>query len=280
MDVVALHHFVTRAGRSWDEVTVVDAAAVGLRHAVNVCRARPAVVVSGADPAELARELAGWRRSLVVESAAGLSTVDPADAVARRWAEPGAILCLAEQNFAPAGEGWALPDGDFAQRDGMIAVAEVRALVLARLAPRPGVLVWDVGAGPGAIGVECARLGAAVVAVERDPVQCVRIIANASAHGVDVRVVEAELDAAGELPRPDAVFVGGGGADVVRRCVRSGARRVVVATPDLDRVLPARDALLEAGYEVEGSQVAAARLTGGTLLATNPVTVLWGVKKA
>ncbi|MEU4746553.1 precorrin-6y C5,15-methyltransferase (decarboxylating) subunit CbiE, partial [Actinosynnema sp. NPDC023658] len=76
------------------------------------------------------------------------------------------------------------------------------------------------------------------------------------------------------------VFVGGGGADGVRRCVRSGARRVVVATPDLDRVLPARDALLEAGYEVEGSQLAAARLTGGTLLATNPVTVVWGRKKA
>ncbi|WP_053721458.1 bifunctional cobalt-precorrin-7 (C(5))-methyltransferase/cobalt-precorrin-6B (C(15))-methyltransferase [Saccharothrix sp. NRRL B-16348] len=280
MDVVALHRFVTQAGRSWDDVTVVDAGAVGLRHAVNVCRARPAVVVSGADPAELARGLAGWRRALVVESAAGVSTVDPADAVARPWSEPGAILCLAEQGFAPTGEGWALPDDDFAHREGMIAVAEVRALVLARLAPRPGVLVWDVGAGPGAIGVECARLGAAVVAVERDPVQCVRIIANASAHGVDVRVVEAELGEAGELPRPDAVFVGGGGADVVRRCVRSGARRVVVATPDLDRVLPARDALLEAGYEVEGSQVAAARLTGGTLLATNPVTVLWGVKKA
>ncbi|MFE9750773.1 precorrin-6Y C5,15-methyltransferase (decarboxylating) subunit CbiT [Saccharothrix saharensis] len=280
MDVVALHRFVEQAGRSWDDVTVVDAGALGLRHAVNVCRARPAVVVSGADPAELARDLAGWRRSLVVDSAAGLSTVDPADAVARRWTEPGAILCLAEQNFAPTGEGWALPDGDFAQRDGMTAVAEVRALVLARLAPRPGVLVWDVGAGPGAIGVECARLGAAVVAVERDPVQCVRIIANASAHGVDVRVVEAELGQAGDLPRPDAVFIGGGGADVVRQSVRSGARRVVVATPDLDRVLPARDALLEAGYEVEGSQVSAARLTGGTLLATNPVTVLWGVKKA
>ena len=47
MDVVALHHFLARAGRTWDEVTVVDAGAVGLRHAVNVCRARPAVVVSG-----------------------------------------------------------------------------------------------------------------------------------------------------------------------------------------------------------------------------------------
>lgn len=280
MDVVALHGFVTGTGRSWADVTVVDAAAVGARHALNVCRARPAVVVSGADPAELGRGLAGWRRTLVVRSATGVSTVDPADAVVRRWEAPDAVLCLAEHHFAPAEGGWALPDDDFAHRDGMVAVAEVRALALARLAPRPGVLVWDVGAGPGAVGVECARLGAAVVAVERDPVQCVRIIANASAHGVDVRVVEAELAEAGELPTPDAVFVGGGGADVVRRVARSGARRVVVATPDLDRVAPARDALAEAGYEVEGSQLSAARLVGGALLATNPVTVLWGRKKA
>ncbi|WP_051766307.1 hypothetical protein [Saccharothrix syringae] len=249
MDVVALHRFVTEAGRSWADVTVVDAAAVGARHALNVCRARPAVVVSGADPAELARGLAGWRRTLVVRSAAGLSTVDPADAVVRRWDAPDALLCLAENNFAPTTGDWALPDDDFAHRDGMVAAAEVRALALARLAPRPGVLVWDVGAGPGAVGVECARLGAAVVAVERDPVQCVRIIANAAAHGVDVRVVEADLAEAGELPAPDAVFVGGGGADVVRRVARSGARRVVVATPGLDR------------------------------LAVNPVTVLWGRKK-
>ncbi|WP_433263923.1 hypothetical protein ACQPZF_33595 [Actinosynnema sp. CS-041913] len=280
MDVVALHGFLTAAGRSWDSVTVVDAAAHGLRHALNVCRARPAVAVSGADPAELAAGLAGWRRTLTVADESGLSTVDPADAVVRRWVSPGFVLCAADGGWTPTVDGWALPDDGFARRDGMVATAEVRALALARLAPRPGVLVWDVGAGPGAIGVECARLGAAVVAVEQDPVQCVRIIANASAHGVDVRVVESPLSEASDLPRPDAVFVGGGGVDVVRQCARVGAGRIVVATPALDRVVPARDALLEAGYEVEGSQLSAARLTGGTLSAVNPVTVLWGTRKS
>ncbi|WP_189222935.1 bifunctional cobalt-precorrin-7 (C(5))-methyltransferase/cobalt-precorrin-6B (C(15))-methyltransferase, partial [Saccharothrix coeruleofusca] len=266
---------------SWDEVTVVDAAAVGSRHAVNACRARPAVVVSGADPAELARDLAGWRRTLVVADASGLSTVDPADAVVRRWVDPTALLCLAEGGRGRASTGWALPDDDFAHRgDGMVATAEVRALVLARLEPRLGTLVWDVAAGPGAVGVECARLGAAVVAVERDPVQCVRIIANASAHDVDVRVVESELSAVvADLPRPDAVFAGGGGPDVVRACARVGAARVVVATADLDRVVPARDALAEAGYLVRGSQLSAARLDGGALRAVDPVTVLWATRQ-
>ncbi|MBB5955618.1 precorrin-6Y C5,15-methyltransferase (decarboxylating) [Saccharothrix tamanrassetensis] len=286
MDVVALHGFLAQAGRSWESVTAVDASVHGLRHALNVCRARPAVAVAGADPAELARGLAGWRRTLTVADESGLSTVDPADAVVRRWVSPGFVLCVADGGRTadggrvPAVDGWALPDDDFAHRDGMVATAEVRALALSRLAPRPGVLVWDVGAGPGSIGVECARLGAAVVAVEQDPVQCVRIIANASAHGVDVRVVESPLGEASDLPRPDAVFVGGGGPDVVRQCARVGAARIVVATPDLERVVPARDALLEAAYEVEGSQLSAARLTGGTLLAVNPVTVLWGAKKS
>ncbi|GAA3867265.1 hypothetical protein GCM10022243_36400 [Saccharothrix violaceirubra] len=280
MDVLALHGFVAETGRSWDEVAVVDAVRHGTRHALNVCRARSAVVVAGADPAELARGLSGWRRSLVVRDASGVSTVDPADAVVRRWDEPDAVLCLSETAYGAPVDAWALPDDDFAHRsDGLLAVAEVRAFVLSRLGPRPGGLVWDLAAGPGAVAVECARLGAAVVAVEGDAVQCVRIVANAAAHGVDVRV--AEQDPAGAcdgLPRPDAVHVGGGDPDVVRRAAAVRAQRVVVTTGDLDRVLPARDLLADAGYVVEGTQLSAARLVQGALSASNPVTVLWGTR--
>ena len=188
-------------------VEVVDAAD-GLRPALNLCRARSAVIVKvapGAGPAEIGAGLAGWRRTLIVADSGELSTVDPKDAVTRRWTAPEAVLCLADNEFL-LGHDWALPDDAFASRSHVLG-AEIRAFVLAMLAPRPGVLVWDVLAGSGEVGVECARLGAAVIAVEPDPVQCVRIIANASAHGVDVRVEEAELDAR-SLPHPDAVFVG------------------------------------------------------------------------
>jgi precorrin-6Y C5,15-methyltransferase (decarboxylating) len=302
--VSSVQRLVAAAGRSWDDIAVVSAHGRELRPALNVCRARQAVVVltaPGAGPAELGKGLAGWRRTLVIAEDLGgagetVSTVDPADAVVRRWREPNVVLCLADPDSVPArgwfagGEptppaaGWALPEKDFAHRDGMVTKSEVRALALARLAPRPGTLVWDVGAGSGAVAIECARMGAAVIAVERDPVQCVRIIANASAHGVDVRIEESELHAVvGDLPRPDAVFVGGGGTDVVRACARVGARRVVVALAAVDRVGPARDALKQAGYTVEGCQLSAARLAelpdgSSRLAATNPVIVLWGVK--
>ncbi|AXX33178.1 hypothetical protein KCV87_26650 [Actinosynnema pretiosum subsp. pretiosum] len=277
MDVPALHRFLTDTGRTWSAVVVVDAAEHGLAHARNVCLARSSVLVANADPAALAKGLAGWRRTLVVPGPSGPSTADPAEVALRSWPEPLPVLCLAEQPLLPDASRWALPDDEFSHRgDGLVATAEVRALVLAKLGPRPGALVWDVAAGPGAVAVECARLGAAVVAVERDPVQCVRIIANASAHHVDVRVVESDVELAPrDLPRPDAVFVGGGGPGAVRACAGLGARRVVVATTRLDAVLPSHDALRDGGYAVSGTQLSAARLEDDHLRAVDPVTVLW-----
>ncbi|MGH3999556.1 MAG: precorrin-6Y C5,15-methyltransferase (decarboxylating) subunit CbiT, partial [Pseudonocardiaceae bacterium] len=172
---------------------------------------------------------------------------------------------------------------EFSHRDGMITKSEVRALALARLAPGPGRLVWDLGAGSGSVGVECARLGAAVVAVEQDPTQCARLVANAGAHQVNVRVIEGQAPAVLEgLPQPDAVFVGGGGPTVVRAAAEA-APKVVVALAALDRVAPCRLALREAGHQVDGVQLAASRfaeLPGGSvrLAATNPVLLMWGWK--
>jgi precorrin-6Y C5,15-methyltransferase (decarboxylating) len=254
----------------------------------------------GAGPAELGAGLTGWRRTLVVAEDIGgdevVSTVDAADAARRSWREPNVVLCLADPDaVAPRGwlaggeplpgtAGWALPEDDFAHRDGMVTKAEVRAVALANLAPAPGALIWDVGAGSGSVAVECARFGAAVVAVERDPVQCVRIIANVTTHGVEVRVVEAEfLAAVHGLPQPDAIFVGGGGTKVVRAAASVGAPRMVVSLAAVDRIAPARDALRESGYRVEGVQLSASRLAdlpdgSSRLSAVNPVTVLWGVR--
>src|SRR5262249_5671185 len=84
----------------------------------------------------------------------------------------------------------ALRDAD--ARDGVLTRAEGGGRALARLAPGPGLRVWDVGAGSGSVAVECARFGAAVIAVERDALRCERVRANAARHGVDVRIVPGE----------------------------------------------------------------------------------------
>ena len=288
-----------RAGLSWDDAVIVSAHGrdSGPGRAAAVCRAHPKVAVltdRTVGPAELAAALAGVARRIVVAERLGLPDERVVDLDPGRpdgpWAQPNVVLVLDEQRaVAPdkgwlAGRaspaGWALPEQDFSHRDGMVTKYEVRALALARLGPRLGDLVWDVGAGSGSVGVECARLGAAVVAVEQGPVEHVR--ANAQAHGVDVQVVQgAAPGVLAGLPDPDAVFVGGGGADVaeiVRACVARRPRVVVVALATVDRVAAVQEAL--APYRVDGVQLQSSRLRplgGGTALAaTNPVFLLWG----
>ncbi|HET9117066.1 MAG TPA: precorrin-6y C5,15-methyltransferase (decarboxylating) subunit CbiE [Pseudonocardiaceae bacterium] len=283
-------------GRSWDDVAVVSAHGRSLRPALNVCRAHPAVAVltaPGAGVTEIVAGLAGWHRSVFIAEDLG----GPHERVRRFGGgsvrDPHVVLCLADEDAVPArgwilggepippGAGWALDEAVFFHRDGMITKSEVRALVLARLAPGQGRLVWDVGAGSGSVGVECDRLGAAVVAIERDAGQCARLVANAHSHGVDIRLVEGQAPAVLQgLPEPDAVFIGGGGPEVVRAAAQASPR-VVVALATLDRVAPCRAALREAGHQVEGVQLAASRLAelpdgSVRLAATNPVLLLWG----
>ncbi len=269
--------------RPWDDLPVVSARGREFRRAVNICRARQAVGVltaPGAGPAELGAALAGWRRTLVVVTGLGgpgeeLSIVDPAEAAARTWPEPNVVLCLTDldrvgqQTWLAGGEpvppagGWGLGQDAFTVREGTGGSPELRALALAKLAPRPGSLLWDVAAGSGTLGVEAARLGAAVIAVENDPGLCVRIVANAKRHGVEVRLVDGPApQALSGLPQPDAVFLGTTRADVVRACAGRGAARIVIEAHELGSVGPARDALVDAGYTVDGRLVFAAPIGG------------------
>jgi precorrin-6Y C5,15-methyltransferase (decarboxylating) len=134
--------------------------------------------------------------------------------------------------------------------------------------------------------VECARFGAAVVAVERDGQRCTRIQANARRHGVDVRVVNAEAQKAlADLPEPDAVFIGGGGTEVIESVVTRRPARIVVALAAIERAGQARAALATAGYQVDGVLLQAARfapLPGDVhrLASINPVFLLWAAPAA
>ncbi|MGN9811572.1 precorrin-6y C5,15-methyltransferase (decarboxylating) subunit CbiE [Micromonospora sp. BQ11] len=290
-----------RAGLPWDGAAVVTAHGRDPRPALNACRALPTVAVltaPGAGATELGAGLVGWSRRLVVAEHLGtdaerVTAVTPEQAAARSWADPHVLLSLAgsgpcdgmraddQPAAAPAG-GWALPETAYAHRNSMITKSEVRALAVARLRPRLGRLVWDVGAGSGSVGVECALLGAAVVAVDHDPTAIDLVRANAARHGVHVRALPGRApDVLADLPDPDAVFVGGGGTDVLAAVAARRPGRVVVTLAALDRVAPAVGLLRAAGYAVDGVQLSAARLAdlpGGSirLAATNPVVVLTG----
>jgi precorrin-6Y C5,15-methyltransferase (decarboxylating) len=290
-----------RAGLSWDDAVIVSAHGRDPAPAVNVCRRHPKVAVltePGFGPAELAAALAGLDRRLIVGELLGLddeqvTELDVDEAAGRTWADPNVVIVTSPGHQPVRGWAsparrtparWALDDGAFAHRDGMVTKAEVRALALAWLGPGLGDLVWDVGAGSGSVAVECARLGAAVMAVERDDDQCLRIRDNAERHDAPVAIVHGEAPVVlARLPDPDAVFVGGGGdalEEIVKVAAARARRVVVVGLATIERVDPARRVLEAAGLEVGGTMLSAARLAplagGHRLAAANPVILLGG----
>ncbi|MFI6457084.1 precorrin-6y C5,15-methyltransferase (decarboxylating) subunit CbiE [Streptosporangium amethystogenes] len=148
-----------------------------------------------------------------------------------------AVECRADAGTVPLPRLPGLPDEVF-EHDGRLTGSEVRAVVLSRLAPIPGELLWDIGAGAGGIGVEWMRAHPEnrAVAVESLPSRAAVIARNAAALGVpglDVVTGAAPAALAG-LKAPGAVFIGGGVTvpGVVEGCweaLRPGGRLVAGA---------------------------------------------------
>ena len=185
----------------------------------------------GASQLTVLEALGGPRERIRTTSAAefDLSDIDPLNTVA--------IAVKARPGARVIGRSCGLDDALF-EHDGQITKREIRAVTLSSLAPRRGELLWDVGAGAGSVAIEwmLADPSLHAIAIEARTERAARIRRNAGALGVpglDVRNASAP-DALGELPRPDAVFIGGGARDdgvldAVIEALQAGGRLVVNA---------------------------------------------------
>lgn len=187
----------------------------------------------------------------------------------------------------PLGLAPGLPDDAF-ENDGQLTRRDLRASALSRLAPAAGQLLWDVGAGAGSVGIEWMRThpSCRTLAVEADATRAERIARNAARLGVPrLAVVPGRApDALDGLPRPDAVFVGGGGTvpGVIRRCwdaLVPGGRLVAHAvTVETERIL--FDARAELGGDLTRFHVEHADSIGTfTGWAPARAVVQWSVLK-
>jgi precorrin-6Y C5,15-methyltransferase (decarboxylating) len=165
------------------------------------------------------------------------------------------------------------PDDVFIQsrpKSGLITQAEVRAIALAQLDVQAGSVVWDIGAGSGAVAIEAAQLatGGMVYAIELDVADYHLIVANAQTFGVkNLTAIHGMAPAVFDgLPAPDCVFVGGIRQEAARlleaafKAMRPGGR-LVVNIASVDGLAAVYAALKELATPVNGMLINVARGT-------------------
>jgi len=179
-------------------------------HAVRALAQYLARLGFGPSPLHVLEALGGPRERVRKVAAQALDFADIAHPVAV------GIDCAGAGPVLPSSAG---RQDDWFAHDGQITKRPVRALTLSALAPRPGELLWDIGAGSGSIAIEWLLCHPAnrACAMEADPVRALRARANAASLGVDR--LETVGGRAGHAlpggPMPDAVFIGGGLSDTL-----------------------------------------------------------------
>ena len=198
-----------------------------------------------------------------------------------------AIDCVADANTPRLSRLAGLPDSAF-QHDGQLTKRDVRAMTLARLAPMPGELLWDVGAGSGSIGIEWMRAhpSCRALAIEADAGRQGLIEHNRDALGAPgLQLIRGKApDVLHGLEAPDAIFIGGGVTrdgvlDTCWQHLRPGGRLVANAvTLQSEMTLMAWRA--EHGGELTRIHVAQAQPLGefDTWRQALPITLLEVVK--
>lgn len=278
----------------------------GLYRVLRAIALQPLVAVfTGSEntPARLARALltAGYGADLRLSVACRLLLPDEqlfpdlplAEVAEREFPEPNVLLV---ERVLPGGSAaLGREDHAYLQRapeKGLITKQEARVLSLAKLHLAADAVVWDIGAGSGAVGLEAAALVPLghVWAIEKNAGDA----SNARANAVRFRasnytLVEGRAPALLDTwPDPDAVFIGGSGGELAELIERILGRlkpggRLVMNFVTLENLATATHALAAAAVPWELVQLQASRsqpiLDMHRLAAQNPVWILTARKE-
>ncbi|WP_297462200.1 precorrin-6y C5,15-methyltransferase (decarboxylating) subunit CbiE [Ferrovum sp.] len=218
--------------------------------------------------------------------------MDVAAVSQRVFAEPNVVLV--RRCAVPKDALFGLEDARFDQRKpdkGLITKREVRAVSLARMALQRDSVVWDIGAGSGAVGLEAARLCTRghVYAIEKNAEDGAIILRNrASLQVTNYTLVQGKAPAGlTEWPDPDAIFIGGSGGELrelIQICLarlRPGGH-LVMNFATLENLGTALACLAASATVWDVTQLQAARsrpiLEMHRLQAENPVWILCAEK--
>lgn len=283
-------------GRPWQDWVLVSAHGVDCDAVSAVMQGHPAFFLTGGTlgPAALCAQLteAGLGNLPVTvgedlgTSAEKITVTTAAEGAGSRFSALSVLLAEAAPGGPRRGSGW--PDEWFVRGQVPMTKRMVRAAVLACLAPAPDAIVWDVGAGTGSVSVELAAMAnrGKVFAVECREDACDLIEANRRKFAAwNLRVVCGRApEALQDLPRPDAVFIGGtrgSMAEIVRTALsKNPAVRLCITAIALESLSSAMEVLQSCGIKPDITQVAVNQTKAAghvhMLTAQNPIFIITG----
>jgi precorrin-6Y C5,15-methyltransferase (decarboxylating) len=183
------------------------------------------------------------------------------------------------------------PDNWYAHHKGLITKSEIRAITLAKLRLATSHILWDLGAGSGSVAVEAALFikKGKIYAVEEKDGRVAQIQTNKKRFGIrNLTAIQAELpQGLAELPRPDRIFIGGGGRRL-KSIITAAAKYLkptgimVINTVLIPNAETARLTLEKLNFETEVIQAQINRSRpmpwAKRLEALNPVWIITGFR--
>jgi precorrin-6Y C5,15-methyltransferase (decarboxylating) len=185
------------------------------------------------------------------------------------------------------------PDSWYDHQKGLITKPEIRAISLSKLRLASDHILWDLGAGSGSVAAEASLLikKGKIFAVEKESERVAQIKNNKKRFGIgNLKAIQAELpQGLEELPRPDRIFIGGGGKQL-KSIITAAARYLkpkgvmVINTVLIPNVETARGTLEKLDFETEVIQAQINRSRqmpwAERLEAQNPVWIVTGMRKS
>ncbi|MBF2018002.1 MAG: precorrin-6y C5,15-methyltransferase (decarboxylating) subunit CbiE [Rivularia sp. T60_A2020_040] len=240
----------SRLGWALQEIETLSLAArpISVLHPIIYPGARLLILSEGRNTPQIVAETLvdrGFSRSkITVLEYMGGQRENIVEGIAEQWTNTQvaslntiAVECVADADILQLPRIAGLPDVAY-HHDGQLTKREIRAITLAALAPIPGQMLWDIGAGCGSISVEWMRTHSRcwAIAIEQNESRLNYIADNAASLGTpNLRIIHGKAPAVLQgLEPPDAVFIGGGATveglfDTCWQALRMGGRLVANA---------------------------------------------------
>lgn len=211
----------------------------------------------------------------------------PLDTICELEFDPFSILLGIKNDVASEASLSNLPNhkggAEFLHRRNMITKPEARGVILSKLSPHlsaNSACLWDLGAGSGSVGLTAIQHlpQLRLFLVESDPIQ-LRLLRINSSRFPGAFVIPGRIqDEIANLPHPDAVFVGGGGVEILSAVKATVTKPtfVLASFAGINKVSQAADLL---GNMMEIMLPVGKRLPDGSwrLESENPIFISWGL---